>query len=106
MRLLCDENVRGSIVRLLEQEGHDVERVQDVLDVGDPDSAVLEYATDTDRVVLTNDTDFLDSEGVGVLFLDTQMSDPRPVVTAIGRIERVTDGSVSNTVYHVPDGWV
>lgn len=107
MRLLCDENVRGSIVRLLGQEGYDVERVQDALGVGFEDEAIVEYCRSKDRVLLTNDEDFFAVDGhPGVLFLDEQAGSPREVVVAIQRIERhVGVEALEDQVWHVPDGW-
>ncbi|MFC4986886.1 DUF5615 family PIN-like protein [Saliphagus infecundisoli] len=61
MRLCCDENIKRSIYSLLEQEGYEVVRVQDELTLGDDDSEVIEYCRAEQRVLLTNDDDFLRS---------------------------------------------
>lgn len=108
MRVCCDENVKHSIYHLISQEGMDVERVQDDLDLGIGDDAVLAYCRETDRALLTNDDDFLDVERhPGILFLDDQSAAPRAVVTAIRRIEEHFDSEErSGRTFHVPDGWV
>lgn len=108
MKLLCDENVRGSIVRLLEQEGYDVERVQDSLIVGFEDADIVEYCRSDRRVLLTNDDDFFEFDShSGILFLTEQRVPPRDVVAALQRIERHVDRpTLKNRVLHVPDGWV
>ena len=73
MKLCCDENIKRSITTILDQEGHDVVRVQDELDLGDADRTVLEFCRETDRILLTNDDDFFDFEThPGILFLDEQ----------------------------------
>lgn len=73
-RILADENVERKASRYLEKRGHDVEMVVDVLEPGVTDEAVVEYATRTDRLVLTGDDDFL-SEGYPTLFQENgQMS--------------------------------
>lgn len=106
MKLCCDENIRRGITTVLEQEGHDVIRVQDVLELGSEDQEILEFCRETDRILVTNDEDFFDFDThPGVLFLDEQRASPRDVATAVRRIERqVTD--VADQVWHIPDGWV
>lgn len=56
-RLLADENFNGDIVRglLLRQPELDIARVQDVGLSGADDPAVLAWAADNDRIVLTHD---------------------------------------------------
>lgn len=107
MRLLCDENVRGSIVRLLDQEGYDVERVQDALAVGFEDDDIVAYCRNSSRVLLTNDEDFFDAEThSGVLYLTKQRTAPRDVIAAIREIERhVGPETLEGRVLHIPDGW-
>ena len=106
MKLCCDENIKRSITTILDQEGHDVVRVQDELDLGDTDRTVLEFCRETDRILLTNDDDFFDFETLpGILVLNEQRTSPRTVATAIQRIDRrVPD--VSDQVWHLPNGWV
>ena len=58
MRCCCDENIKRSISVLLGQEGHDVVRVQDELGLSTPDSEIIAYCNETNRVLLTNDDDF------------------------------------------------
>lgn len=108
MRILCDENVRHSIYNLLVQEGHDVERVQDRLDIGDGDRVVIEYCREERRILLTNDDDFFAFDHHrGILFLDEQSAPTRTVVTAIQRVEEYLGTDyLTDTVVHVPDGWV
>jgi hypothetical protein len=79
--------------------------VQDELELGFEDEAIVQFCRQTDRTLLTNDDDFfVFDEHPGILFLDEQGASPRTVVTAIQRIDRhVTDRE--NQVWHVPDGW-
>lgn len=108
MKLLCDENVRHSIVRLLDQEGYEVARVQDVLALGTEDSRIVSECRSNGWILLTNDDDFFEFEAhPGILFLSEQRTPPRKVVTAIQRIERYVGASeLEGRVLHVPDGWV
>ena len=73
-RILADENVERKAARYLDKRGHDMEMVVDVLEPGVTDETVVEYATETNRLVLTGDDDFL-SRGYPTLFQeDGQMS--------------------------------
>jgi len=108
MRLLCDENVKRSVFELLRQEGYDVERVQDRLELGFEDEEIVTYCRENDTLLLTNDDDFFTFDAhPGILFLDEQRARPREVVTAIQRIERfVGRDELKGRVFHVPDGWI
>ena len=111
MRLLADEHVPPAFVTTLQSEGHDVAVVGDAVEFGSDDVTVLEYARETDRVLLSEDTDFRggdpqlrDVDHPGVLACDTGAS-PGAVAAAIRRIERFSD-SLSDTVWYVPGEWV
>ena len=41
MKICCDENIKRSITDLLEQEGYDVVRVQDELELGFENEAIV-----------------------------------------------------------------
>ncbi|MGQ3330950.1 DUF5615 family PIN-like protein [Halorubrum sp. FL23] len=58
MRLLADEHVPPAIVSALRGEGHDVAVVGDNVELGSEDTVLLEYARETDRLILSEDTDF------------------------------------------------
>jgi hypothetical protein len=107
VRLLCDENVKAAVSGLLEQEGHDVARVQDELEIRFDDEDIVAHCLERDRVVVTND-DFLEfADHGGILFVDDQRVPPRPVASTIKRIEGYVDGEeLMGVVFHVPDGWV
>jgi hypothetical protein len=57
LRLASDADVHGELVRgLRRRDPHiDLIRAQDALPLGTPDPAVLEWAADEGRVVITND---------------------------------------------------
>ena len=57
MRLLADEGVDAHIVRQLRSDGHDVEYIAEMAP-GITDDAVLKYANDSQRVLMTVDKDF------------------------------------------------
>lgn len=63
MDILADENIESEWVHALLGDGHDVVRVADAEGVrlSDPDSTVLDWAIEDDRVLLTADkSDFSD----------------------------------------------
>ena len=57
LKFLADENFHGDIVRGLRQRSLEIEflRVQDVGLLGDDDPAILEWAANEDRILLTHD---------------------------------------------------
>jgi len=60
-RILCDENAEPQVVLYLERQGHTAVYVPEVLGKGATDAEIAERARKKDRVVLTNDKDFLDT---------------------------------------------
>ncbi|WP_251342665.1 DUF5615 family PIN-like protein [Haloplanus halophilus] len=61
LSLLFDEDTEAKFARLCEKEGHDVERVVDVPELGRgaKDAEVRRYANSTDRIVVTHDDDYV-----------------------------------------------
>ncbi|WP_157573553.1 DUF5615 family PIN-like protein [Haloplanus natans] len=59
--LLFDEDTEAKFARLCEKDGHDVERVVDVSELGRgaKDAEVRGYADSTDRIVVTHDDDYV-----------------------------------------------
>lgn len=111
MRLLADEHVPPAIVSALRGEGHDVAVVGEAVELGTSDVTLLEYAHETDRVIVSEDTDFqganpelaVESQP-GVLACDTA-SPPGQIVAAIRQIDAVSD-DLTGAVLFVPGDWV
>ena len=59
LRLLFDEDTEKQFARLCERDGHDVERVVDVPELGGgaKDSDVRSYARHEDRIIVCHDDD-------------------------------------------------
>ena len=59
--LLFDEDTEAKFARLCEKDGHDVERVVDVSELGRgaKDAEVRRYANSTGRIVVTHDDDYV-----------------------------------------------
>jgi len=58
LRLLADEYFPPAFVSALRGEGHDVVVVGYELEFGASDTTLLEYARDTARIIVSEDTDF------------------------------------------------
>lgn len=88
-RILCDENVAPQTVRYLDREGHDAVHVKEGLSTGADDDAVVSYAREHGRVVLTNDADFLDAsqaKGVPVLYFPNNRLSPYELATLVDEV--------------------
>jgi len=57
MRLIANENVSGTVIRTLREQGHDVLSVKESMRAAS-DEAVLARAQSEQRLVLTHDKDF------------------------------------------------
>jgi predicted nuclease of predicted toxin-antitoxin system len=103
MRVLADVHVKSAYCNALRSHGHEVVRVQDVLDQAATDESIIEYAREARLVVLTNDDKDFGQFGShhGVLFVPQDMQ-PGTVETAVSRIERQFDG-LDDTVQYVRD---
>jgi predicted nuclease of predicted toxin-antitoxin system len=111
VRLLADEHVPPAVISVLRGEGHDVAVVGDDLELGASDTTLLEYARDTDRVIVSEDTDFrgadpeLDVESrPGVLACDTA-APAGEIAAAVRHIGALSD-DLDGTVLFVPGTWV
>lgn len=62
-RFLTDEHVPGPCITVLRSIGHDVLRAKDEFQEGTKDGVLLEFASETDRIVLTSDKRFTIVEG-------------------------------------------
>lgn len=60
-RFVLDENVEHEVAHRLENYGHDVKHVDFVpeLGKGTTDRSIARYSLDTDRVIVTDDDDFV-----------------------------------------------
>lgn len=111
-RIVADENIDHRIVHRLEHYGHDVEHVDyaDALGKGTDDATIAAYSTARDRLILSNDDDFLrefDSDDYrGLLFIE----DDSLSGTAVADIVHAMAGSVgheqANGVLYVSTNWL
>ena len=98
-RILADENIERATVTYLRKLGHDVERLDDIaeLGLGAEDESIAQYAREHDRLILTQDDDFfaeLDSKTTaGVLFQRDQTLSTREVGDAVHEASQYLDQS-------------
>lgn len=106
----ADENVPRAFVTALESNGFTVvdaaeERGQETVD-----EALLQWATETDRVIVTNDRDFVELDtshdhGGVIVYTDPGIS-PGEFARAIRRVDRqFTPESMENTLVWL-DSWL
>lgn len=92
LSFLLDENVEADLAHKLAREGHDVDRVVEIdeLGRGTPDCEVRRYARETDRIIVTYDDHFADPDGnhVGVFYCPDQQL---PVFNVFRIITAVVD---------------
>lgn len=110
LRLLADENVDHRIVHRLEHYGHDVEHVDFVSELGKgvDDERIVAYSLETDRAILTSDSDFLvafdASEYGGLLFVE----DETLTVSEVADIVDAIDGAIDDAdgLFYVSSNWL
>ena len=83
-RLLADENIEQATITYLQQLDYDVEWIGDVAELGFgvSDDVIASYAASEDRLILTQDDDFLPiaaNRSVGVLFQTEETLSAREV---------------------------
>ena len=110
--LLTDEHVPGPCIAVLRSVGYDVLRAKDEFEEGTEDGVLLEFAAETDRVVLTCDKRFtiVDGERVtahsGVVYADQAMLQCRPedAASAIDRVlTRIPAESIRGSEFYLTD---
>jgi len=109
-RLLADENIERATITYLEQLGHDVEWVGErpELGLGIDDETIVQYASADNRLVLTQDDDFLTlaaDHRVGVLFQTDETLSARTVGDIIDELADHIDQSTI-VVEYVSRNWL
>ncbi|ESP87997.1 DUF5615 family PIN-like protein [Candidatus Halobonum tyrrellensis] len=110
-RILADENVERATVNYLRKLDHDVERLDEVaeLGLGAEDEAIARYAREHDRIVLTQDDDFfteLEIEHmVGVLYQREQTLSAREVGDIVHEMTQYLEQS-DVTLEYVSGNWL
>jgi len=90
MKFLADENIDLLAVKTLKRLGVDIVSIHDVDMKGYGDEEILSYATESERALITQDSDFLrlhakNIENAGIVFL-TKPLDTGELVKEIQKI--------------------
>lgn len=113
MKILADEHVPQAVITSLRSEGVDAISIYDTDLLGVDDQPLLEYATEHDYLIPTNDQDFV-SEGFpesydhpGILFYEDQRIPRTNLVRAVHNAFSVLRSEdLRNEVVYVPNGWI
>lgn len=98
-RILADENVERATISYLRKLGHEIEWIGDVdeLGLGADDNSIADYAEEHDRLILTQDVDFLTrieaTETAGVLLQTDQTLSAREVGDIVHELSEHLDQS-------------
>ena len=83
----CDEHVKRSVIEGLRARGVDVHTAEEENIKGVPDAYLLDHCIRKKRVLLTNDSDFLDIiEGrvhPGIIFITSQFAPVGDIIRAV-----------------------
>jgi predicted nuclease of predicted toxin-antitoxin system len=110
-RLLADENIEASTVEYLRSLDHDVVTVADVpsLGLGSRDAELRSYARDTNRLILTQDDDFIsetpERAAAGVLVQKDQTLSARQAGNIVQEISQYVEQE-DVTVEYVSRNWL
>jgi hypothetical protein len=77
VRLLLDENFPLGLVRVLQQDGHDVEHIITLGWRGAPDARIRKRLEEPDLVFLTQDADFIVGKAVSAIVVVSRVRQAR-----------------------------
>ena len=89
-RILVDENIDPRTAALLREQGHDAVHVEETIGKGTRDQPIARAARQEGRLLLTNDTDFLDADrrhDVSVLYCPDNAMRAHDIARLIGELE-------------------
>lgn len=110
-RILADEHIERATLNYLQKLNHDVARVGDVdaLGFGADDKDIVHYARKTDRLILTQDDDFVTrfdlDDTAGILFQTDQTLSAREVGDIVHELSQYVDQS-DVTLEYVSRNWL
>lgn len=110
---LLDEDTEKQLAVLLEEEGHNVERVVavDELGAGSNDEEVRAYAKRTDRIIVTYDDHHIavpNTEHAGVFYCPTQQTQTYVVLQVIEAVLSyyADRNTLPAVIFLSPDTWL
>lgn len=112
LRLLADENVDQRVVHRLSHFGHDVEHVDFVTELGkgSDDGTIADHSLESERLVPTNDDDFLTEFHVddfhGLLFIEDETLPAEHVSDIVHATGEHVDSTQVSGVIYVRSTWL
>lgn len=112
LRLLFDEDTEMKFARLCERDGHDVQRVVEVpeLGPGTKDPEVREYAKEMDRIIVTHDKGFAKADAsthAGVFYAPKQHRSSFRLYRILSAVrEAYPSRDALQPVAHLTDDWL
>lgn len=100
----ADEHIKKAISDAVKKQGVDIHTVEDEKIKGEEDKDVLQLARDKNRVILTNDSDFLDvEEHPGILYITSQYASIGNIVREVVRhVDQYEADEFCNAVFYIP----
>ncbi len=110
MRFLLDENFPRAAKTMLEQSGHVVYDMRDILESGADDNSVFRKAQELDAVLLTTDRDFFHTvsylwhEHSGVIVIALRQPNREAILARLAWfVKTFSDDNIRNEVYQLRD---
>lgn len=111
-RVIADENIEHRVVYRLDHYGHDVEHIDFVVPLGKgtSDEEIVQYSVEADRLILTNDDDFLrefdEPAHNGVLFIGDETLSTTEIADIVHAISTAVSQSDVTGIFYVSEKWI
>lgn len=102
---LLDEHIPSSVAEELKGRGVDVKTVYQVGLDGSPDTRLLEFAEEENRVIVTQDSDFLkfsEKQHPGIIFLTEPVNIGDITKELAKQLEKFEPEDLENAVIYIP----
>lgn len=100
----ADEHIKKGISDGIKRRGVELHTVEEEEIKGKSDEDLLRFAKERDRVILTNDSDFLEMEDhPGILYITTQYASIGEIVQEVVRhVDQYTKEEFQDTIFYIP----
>lgn len=100
----ADEHIKKGISEGVKRRGVEIYTVEDEGIKGKSDEALLQFAKQKNRVILTNDSDFLEIEDhPGILYITTQYASIGEIIKEVVRhVDQYTKEEFEDTIFYIP----
>ena len=103
----CDEHIKSSIINGLKARAIQAYSVEENNLKGFSDTTLLQYCIKTNRILLTNDEDFLELSNKynypGIIFITTQFSPIGDIIRAVIKLnDTLSQSEFKNSKFFIP----